>query len=259
MTTRQTSLEQARQEGVTALFGEKYDDRVRVVEVAGTSRELCGGTHVRSTGEVGLFQILGESGIAAGVRRIEALTGEPALAWIGRQRSIIEKLSERLKVDAEGLPERVEKLLETNRALDKKLKRAATRSAVTRLDDILAQAREVNGVPVVAHRVETGDRAALLKMADALREKLPEGAGLLGMLAEDRIQLVAVVGDRAQKKHRLKAGDIVRQAAAVAGGKGGGKPHLAQGGGGDPEKLDQVLEAAPGIVESLLSEHPGKG
>jgi len=257
VTTRQTSLEQARREGVTALFGEKYDDQVRVVEVAGTSQELCGGTHVGSTGEIGLFQILGESGIAAGVRRIEALTGEAALEWIGRQRSIIDQLSARLKVDAEGLTGRVDKLLETNRELDKKLKRAATQKAVTRLDDILEGAREVDDVPVVAHRVEAGDRAALLKMADALREKLPDGAGLLGMLAEDRLQLVAVVGDRAQKEHGLKAGDIIRRAAAVAGGKGGGKPHLAQGGGGDPEKLGEVLEAVPEIIKTLLSEQVG--
>jgi len=257
VSTRQTSLEQARQEGVTALFGEKYDQQVRVVEVAGTSQELCGGTHVGSTGEIGLFQILSESGIAAGVRRIEALTGEAALDWIGRQRSIIDRLSDRLKVDAEGLGERIEKLLETNRELDKKLKRAATQKAVTRLDDILEGARKIDGVPVVAHRVETGDRAALLKMADALREKLPGGAGLLGMLADDRIQLVAVVGDRAQKEHGLKAGDLIRRAAAMAGGKGGGKPHLAQGGGGDPEKLDQVLKAAPEIVKTLLSEQHG--
>jgi alanyl-tRNA synthetase len=257
VTTRQTSLEQARQDGVTALFGEKYDQQVRVVEVAEISQELCGGTHVCSTGEIGLFQILGESGIAAGVRRIEALTGEAALEWIGRQRSIIDRLSERLKVDADGLGERVEKLLAANRELDKKLKRAATQKAVTRLDELLDGAREVDGVPVVAHRVETGDRAALLKMADALREKLTGGAGLLGMLADNRIQLVAVVGDRAQKEHGLKAGDIVRRAAAVAGGKGGGKPHLAQGGGGDPDKLDQVLEAAAEIVKTLLSEGRG--
>ncbi len=259
VTTRQTSLEQARQEGVTALFGEKYDQQVRVVEVAGTSRELCGGTHVRSSGEIGLFQILSENGIAAGVRRIEALTGEPALLWIRRQRSVIRELSERLKVDTDGLLERVEKLLETNRELDKKLKRAATRSAVTRLDDILDGAREVNGVQIVAAQVEVIDRDALLKMADALREKLRRGVGVLGMLAGGRIQLVAVVGDEAQKRDRLKAGDIVRKAAQAAGGKGGGKPHLAQGGGGDPEKLSQVLAEVPEIVGALLADGGRKG
>jgi len=259
VTTRQTSLEQARREGVTALFGEKYDQQVRVVEVTGTSRELCGGTHVGSSGEIGLFQILSESGIAAGVRRIEALTGEPALLWVGRQRSVIRELSEHLKVDADGLLERVEKLLESNRDLDKKLKRAATRSAVTRLDDILEGAREVNGVQIVTAQVEVSDRDALLKMADALREKLRRGVGVLGMLAEGRIQLVAVVGDEAQKRDRLKAGDIVRKAAQAAGGKGGGKPHLAQGGGGDPEKLPQILAEVPEIVGALLAEGGRKG
>jgi alanyl-tRNA synthetase len=254
VTTRQTSLERARQEGVTALFGEKYDQQVRVVEVAGTSQELCGGTHVRSTGEIGLFQILSESGIAAGVRRIEALTGEPALSWVRRQRAVIGELSERLKVDTEGLVERVEQLLETNRELNKKLKRAATRRAVTRLDDLLGEAVKANGVKIVAAQVEVSDRHALLEMADALREKLRRGVGLLGTLADGRIQLVAVVGDEAQKQDRLKAGDIVRRAAQVAGGKGGGKPHLAQGGGGDPGKLDQVLKAVPEIVKKLLSE-----
>jgi alanyl-tRNA synthetase len=253
VTTFHTTLEDARSKGVMALFGEKYDQQVRVVQVAGTSQELCGGTHVESTGEIGLFQIISEGGIAAGVRRIEALAGEAAYLDVHRQRETIRDLSSQLTVGADQLADRVERLLEANRELEKKLKDATARTAVTRLDDILGQAREVMGHQVVAARVEVADRDALLQLADSLREKLPGGVGVLGAVVEDRALLVAVVGEKAQKGNHLRAGDIVREVAQLLGGKGGGKQHLAQGGGGDPEKLSQALAAVPDIIDRKLS------
>jgi alanyl-tRNA synthetase len=252
VTTYQTSLDEARAQGVTALFGEKYDQEVRVVQVAGTSQELCGGTHVKTTGEIGLFVILSEAGVAAGVRRIEALTGEAAYQYARGQLKSIRHLAELLKAAPDKLTERVEKLLASNRELEKRLKDVTIHSAVTQLDDLLAGAQEVDGLQVVAARVEAANRSALLEMADSLRERLRPGVGVLATVAGDDILFVAVVGDEAMTKRKLRAGDIVRKVAQATGGKGGGKPHLAQGGGGDPSKLPKALAAVPGIVRELL-------
>jgi alanyl-tRNA synthetase len=254
VTTYQTSLDDARSKGVTALFGEKYDEQVRVVQLANTSQELCGGTHVDSTGEIGTFQILSEGGIAAGVRRIEALTGEAALAHIRRQNRTIHDLAGQLKVGVDQVVERVEKLLQINRELEKKLKSASARTEVNRLDDLLNSAQDIQGHRLVAARIQVTDRDALLQIADSLREKLPDGVGVLGTVVENRSLLVAVVGDEAQKQTPLHAGDIVREVAKSIGGKGGGKQHLAQGGGGDPKKLPQALAAAADIIGRILSE-----
>ena len=254
VTTYQTSLEEARAQGVTALFGEKYDEKVRVVQVADTSQELCGGTHVGATGEIGLFLIMNEGGIAAGVRRIEALTGKAAYQHVHGQLKSIRDLAELLKVAPNQLRERVEKLLAAREKLEKKLKEASVQSAVTQLDDLLANAQETEGIQVVAARVEVTDRGALLKLADSLREKLPAGVGVLATVTGDGILLVAVVGEEAMAKYKLRAGDIVKRVAQVAGGKGGGKPHLAQGGGGDPSKLPEALTAASKAVSELLQK-----
>jgi alanyl-tRNA synthetase len=252
VSTYQTSLEKARSQGVTALFGEKYDQQVRVVQVADTSQELCGGTHVEATGEIGLFVILSEGGIAAGVRRIEGLTGDGAYRLIRSHRKTLRDLAERLKAGTEQLAERVEKLLTERAELEKKLKSAASQKAVTHLDDILAGAKEVDGLQVVAAQVEAMGRDALLKTADSLRERLKAGVGVLGTVAEGEILLVAVVGEQAMDRSGLRAGDIVRAVARVAGGKGGGKAHLAQGGGGDPARLPEALNSTAATVHELL-------
>ncbi|MCK4271379.1 alanine--tRNA ligase, partial [bacterium] len=235
-------------------FGEKYDEKVRVVQVADTSQELCGGTHVGATGEIGLFLIMNEGGIAAGVRRIEALTGKAAYQHVYGQLKSIRDLAELLKVAPNQLRERVEKLLAAREKLEKKLKEASVQSAVTQLDDLLANAQETEGIQVVAAQVEVTDRGALLKLADSLREKLPAGVGVLATVTGDGILLVAVVGEEAMAKYKLRAGDIVKRVAQVAGGKGGGKPHLAQGGGGDPSKLPEALTAASKAVSELLQK-----
>ncbi len=250
-----TSLREARQQGVIALFGEKYDQRVRVVQMGETSQELCGGTHVQATGEIGLFQITSESGIAAGIRRIEALTGEAAYRHVQDQHKTIHQLARLLKTSPNQLGERVDKLLLAKAELEKKLRNMSARSAVTKMDDFIDRAQQVDGLPVVAAQVEVGDRDALLKMADSLREKLPDGVGVLGSAVAGSTLLVAVVGEKTMERRHLRAGDVVRGVAQVIGGKGGGKAHLAQGGGGDPAKLPQALAAVPEVVQKLL----GKG
>ncbi|MFC1683458.1 alanine--tRNA ligase, partial [Candidatus Zixiibacteriota bacterium] len=250
--TFETSLDDARAQGVTALFGEKYDQQVRVVQLADTSQELCGGTHVEATGEIGLFVILSEGGIAAGVRRIEGVTGEGAYGMARRDRQTLRDLAERLKTNPDQLFERVDKLLADRANLEKKLKNAAAHSAATHLDDILAAAEDVEGLRVATAQVEADGREALLNAADSLRKKLRDGVGVLGSTSQGSLLLVAVVGEDALKTSGLRAGDIVREVAAVIGGKGGGKPHLAQGGGKDPAKLPEALAAVKAIVQKLL-------
>ncbi|KPL18187.1 MAG: hypothetical protein AMJ92_09160 [candidate division Zixibacteria bacterium SM23_81] len=254
VTSYQTSLEEARAKGVMALFGEKYDEKVRVVEVTETSQELCAGTHVQATGEIGLFRIISESGIAAGIRRIEALTGEAAFQHIHDQLKTIRNVAEVLKTTPEQLNERVKKLLDAKGALEKKLQDMTAQSAITQLDDLLAGAQEVDGLRVVAAQVETVGRDALLQMADTLREKLSAGVGVLGTVVGQDALFVAVVGEKAMSERGLRAGDIVKRVAAVVGGKGGGKPHLAQGGGGDPSKLPEALAAVPEAIQGLLQK-----
>jgi alanyl-tRNA synthetase len=257
VTTFETSLDEARAQGVTALFGEKYDQQVRVVQLADTSQELCGGTHVEASGEIGLFMILSEGGIAAGVRRIEAVTGEGAYVMVRRDRETLRGLAERLKTNPDQLFERVDKLLADRANLEKRLKNAAAHSATTHLDDILAEAEDVEGLRVVAAQVEAEGREALLNAADSLRKKLRDGVGVLGAASEGGLLLVAVVGEETLKKSGLRAGDIIREVAAVVGGKGGGKPHLAQGGGKDPARLPEALAAVTSTVRKLLKKDEG--
>ena len=248
----QEELEKAKAMGAQALFGEKYEDQVRVVRIGDFSLELCGGTHVRSTGEIGAFDLLSESGIAAGVRRSEALTGAGAERAARQRRQVLADLGSRLNAAPEELADKIEALLGRNRQLERSLDELRRRVAALETSDLSNGAREVEGVRVVARRTEAEDVPSLRTMADGLRESLGSGVGVLGADIGGKVSFIAVVTDDLIKGRGLKAGDIVRGVAQLAGGSGGGKPHLAQAGGRDPGKLDEALEQVADIVEQQL-------
>jgi alanyl-tRNA synthetase len=252
VSTFQEELEKAKAMGAQALFGEKYDDQVRVVRIGDFSLELCGGTHVRSTGEIGAFDLLSESGIAAGVRRSEALTGAGAERAVRLRRQVLADLGTRLNAAPEELADKIEALLGRNRQLERSLDELRRRVAALESSDLSNGAREVEGVTVVARRTEAEDVPSLRAMADGLRESLGSGVGVLGADIGGKVSFIAVVTDDLIKARGLKAGDIVRGVAQLAGGSGGGKAHLAQAGGRDPGKLDEALEQVACIVEQQL-------
>jgi alanyl-tRNA synthetase len=252
VTPRELSIEEAKKLGAMALFGEKYGDVVRMVEVEGTSRELCGGTHVNATGEIGLFKILSETGIAAGMRRIEAVTGESAYQLVKKQKELLDNLAFLLKTTEENLPERLETLIKTNKQLEKKLKEAQKVSAKGKVEELLEGCVDLDGIKVIAHQMEAESRDDLLKLADTIREKSKSTVGVLAGIIDEKIMFVAVVTDDIIKSRGIKAGDIVKEISQLVGGTGGGKPHLAQGGGKDLTKLKEALDSLPEIVKRLI-------
>lgn len=252
--TFEEDLDRAKAMGAQALFGEKYAQRVRVVRIGDYSLELCGGTHVASTGEIGFFDVVSESGIAAGTRRAEALTGSGAEAAVRQQRDVLESLAAAVNAPIDELPEKVRALLGRQRELERSVNEMRRKLAALEADD-LSGAQEVDGCAVVARRTQVDDVSALRAMADSLREKLGTGVGVLGAEFGGKGSFIAVVTDDLIKERGLKAGDIVRSVAQVTGGSGGGKPHLAQAGARDVAKIDEALAAVAGIV----AEHLGKG
>jgi alanyl-tRNA synthetase len=248
----QIPFEEAKKLGAMALFDEKYGDMVRMIEVEGYSKELCGGTHVSATGEIGLFKILSETGIAAGMRRIEAVTGETAYQLIKKQKELLENLAFLLKTTDENLSDRVEVLIKTNKQLEKKLKEAQKVSAKGKVEELLENCVDLDGIKVIAHQMEVESRDDLLKLADTIREKLKSTVGVLAGIMDEKIVFVAVVTDDIIKSKGIKAGDIVKEISQLVGGTGGGKPHLAQGGGKDLGKLKGALESLPEIVKRLI-------
>ena len=248
------STEEAMASGAMALFGEKYGDRVRVVSIPGFSLELCGGTHVRATGDIGFFTITQESGVAAGVRRIEALTGAGAVAWYQQQRDALHnvvsalnttpeqslEIVQRLQADAKRLAREVEQL---------KMKAAlggGGRSAAGEQDDT----REVKGVKVVARRVSGLEKAALRGLSDSLRDRL--GSGIVVIASENDGRVALVVAVTKDLTTRVQAGRIVKEIAPIVGGSGGGRPDFAEAGGKDPAKIDDLIARAPDLIATLL-------
>ncbi|MGB2805733.1 MAG: alanine--tRNA ligase [Candidatus Zixiibacteriota bacterium] len=252
VTCAQVPFEEAKKLGAMALFGEKYEDIVRMVEVEGFSRELCGGTHVNATGEIGLFKIVSETGIAAGMRRIEAVTGEGAYQLTKKQKELLDDLAFILKTSEENLRERVESLVKTGKQLEKKVKEAQKESAKNRIEKLAECSVKVDGISVIAHQMEAETRDDLLELADTIREKLKVTVGVLAAILDEKIAFVAVVTDDLIKSRNIKAGQVVKEIAKIAGGTGGGKPHLAQGGGGDVGKLKKALDSLPEIVKKMV-------
>ena len=239
--TREMNMDDAVKAGATALFEEKYGDVVRVVSQGDFSQELCGGTHTKQSGDIGLFKILSEGGIASGVRRIEAATGETALAYIQKEQRLIEAAAGLLKGAKEDVVSKVEALLKDKKILEKELESLKAKMASKSVEHMDEAIREVNGVRVISKRVEIENPSQLRDLADKFKTKIGSGVILLGAESHGKALLISVVTDDLIKRH--KAGDIVKAAAKLVGGGGGGRPDMAQAGGTKPENLDQALES----------------
>ncbi|MDR9435861.1 MAG: alanine--tRNA ligase, partial [Thiohalophilus sp.] len=237
--------------GALALFGEKYGEAVRVLRMGEFSMELCGGTHVERTGDIGLFKIISEGGVAAGVRRIEAMTGQRALAWVEENEAQLDELSGLFKGGREQLAERVRQTLEHNRQLEKEVERLKAKLASSQGSDLAAQAQEIDGLQVLAARLDGADPKSLRDTVDQLKNKLGSAAVVLATVSGDKVALVAGVSK--DNTDKLKAGELVNMVAQQVGGKGGGRPDMAQAGGSQPEGLDAALASVPDWVRTQLA------
>ena len=246
----QMDLESAVRSGAMALFGEKYSEQVRVVSVSDFSKELCGGSHVRRTGDIGLFKITSEASSAAGIRRIEALTGDGVLRYLRRAENTLGRISYTLRVKAEEIVPTVERLAESEKQLRKQLEAVKAQSLTAKTGDLVRNARTVKGVQVVAARVPDPDRAAMRQLVDCLRSTVPSSVIVIGASGKGKVALVTAVSR--DLTDRLDAGKIAKQVAGIVDGKGGGRKDLAEAGGKLPEKLDESIDAVYGIVEGML-------
>jgi alanyl-tRNA synthetase len=244
------SMDDAIKHGAMALFGEKYGDTVRVLDI-GSSKELCGGVHVTRTGDIGLFKIVSESGVAAGIRRVEAVTGEGALALV---QSINRKLTEAagaLKTSPDELPTRIAQVQDQVKSLEKEIAALKSKLAAGQGDELVAQAIDVNGIKVLAATMEGADVAGLRETMDKLKDKLKTAAIVLASVADGKVSLIA--GVTADATGKVKAGELVNFVAKQVGGKGGGRPDMAQAGGTDPQALPQALAGVAGWVGERVS------
>ena len=247
VTSEEMPLAEALKRGALAFFGEKYGEQVRVLRMGDFSIELCGGTHVSRTGDIGLFKLKAEAGVASGVRRIEALTAEGALDWVRQREKVLKEAGTILKGSEEEVADKVEKLLAQQRELEKKLAQFQSTLAGSQSDDLLSQARTLNGVRVVASRVDGVDDKGLRELADRLRDKLQPAVVVLGTVQGDRVSLLAAVSKEATQRYH--AGNIIKQIAPLVGGGGGGRPDFAQAGGKDPTRLDEALQKVYELIE----------
>jgi len=248
----QTTLQEARAEGALALFGEKYGAEVRLVRVGNLSRELCGGTHVRATGDIGLLCIVSEGSIGAGLRRLEALVGRAALDYLHRREAILTAAVAQVGAQtAEQLPARIEALQQRVRDLEAELERLQRQGAKERVQDLVSRAETVNGARLLATAVEGVEPKALQDLADELCAALNRGVVILGLAAGAKVSFVCKVADVLVSRG-VHAGDIVRAAAQVAGGRGGGRPTFAQAGGKDPSKLAEALARGAEVARDQL-------
>jgi len=250
--TSQMAFREAVERGAMALFSEKYGDQVRVIEIAGVSMELCGGTHVRTTGEIGLFRIVSEAGVAAGVRRIEAVTGAGAYRRHVHERAVLGELAEILRTGEENLVARTLSLVEEQRELLRQLGRARTSGAGDLVGRLLTGARSVSGAVVIAAPVEVESLDEARKVGDLLRERMESGVAVIGASVGGRTSLFAVSTDDLIGRG-VRADQVVREVASSVGGRGGGKPHLAQGGIPEASRLPEALANVEGVVRTLLS------
>jgi alanyl-tRNA synthetase len=253
VTTEVRSTEEAIAAGAMALFGEKYGDQVRVVSVPGFSMELCGGTHVSATGDIGLLVIVAESGVAAGVRRIEALTGLGAVAWVQEQRASLHGIIDALHVGSGQAVDAIEKMHADTKRLTREVSQLKTKLAMgggasegSSADDAV----DVAGVKLARRKVTDLDKDALRGLADSLKARIKSGVVILASTSDGKVQVVVAV--TSDLTGRIKAGQVVKEIAPIVGGGGGGRPDFAEAGGKQPEKVDEMLDASRSIVEKLL-------
>lgn len=250
--TRVMSYDEAVDVGAMALFGEKYEDSVRVLSIGEFSTELCGGVHAQRAGDIGLMKIVVEAGTAAGVRRIEAVTGECAVAYIGETEKRLSSIAGLVKAGRDDAPTKVAQLLERNRKLEKDLLRLKSQLASAKGGGLISQAADVRGLKVLAARLDGVDAKALRETADQLKDKLGSGALVLGSVVNEKVVLIACVTK--DQLSCIKAGDLVNHVAQQVGGRGGGRPDMAQAGGNDPQALNKALDSVVAWVESVLSK-----
>jgi alanyl-tRNA synthetase len=250
VSTEIKTLDEALSSGATALFGEKYDERVRVVSVPGFSCELCGGTHVGRTGDISLFKIVSEGSVASGIRRIEAVTGAAALQRFLEDEEAVQAVADRLRVGRERVVEAVERLQEEVRQAERELERLRRQLAERESRKAVEHARTVQGVKVVTCRTDVTDRVTMRRMAADMLQRLKSGVVVLGGSENGKVNLVAMVSPDLTAK--LRADQLIRPVAEKVGGGGGGKPELAEAGGKNPERLEEALEFVYEVVDQVL-------
>lgn len=247
---REMPIAEAKALGAMALFGEKYGEVVRVVQIGDYSIELCGGVHVKNTAEIGLFKIQSETGIGAGTRRIEALTGEAAYHFVTEQENKLKEAAKALKTKPLEVPQKIEQLQQELRDIRRENDSLQAKLASAASDDIFSSAEEIDGIKVIHKQVNAKDMASLRQFADNWKDKKIGGVLVLGAVSDEKVNLIAAVSKDAIEQH-LHAGKIIKEVAALCGGNGGGKPDLAQAGGKNPDQLAAALNAVPSIVQKL--------
>jgi len=248
---REMTVEEAKKAGATALFGEKYGDVVRVVSVGNYSMELCGGTHIGSSGEAGLVKIIAENGIASGVRRIEALTGTGAISWYKEKERTLRKVSEIVKSTSEDAPVKVAHLVEEVKNLQKELNSVKEKMMSKSVDSIRDKAEDVSGIKVLAARMDQLDMTALRNMTDTLKNKLGPSVVVLASALDGKVSLV-VSATKDAVSRGVHCGKVISEAAKAAGGGGGGRPDMAQAGGKDINGIDKAMDIAVNIIKEQL-------
>jgi len=248
---REMAYQEALDFGALALFGEKYGDEVRVLKMGDFSTELCGGTHVGRTGDIGLFKIVSESGVASGVRRIEALTGAAAIAYVAEEETRLDQIADLLSASAGDVVDKLRQLFDKQKKLERELESLKAKAASSATQDLSAQAQPIADFRLVAARVDGLDAKALREAVDGLKQKLGDVVVLLAAGGDGKVALAGGVGGAALAK--IKAGDVVAHIAAQIGGKGGGRPDMAQGGGVDSPVLDQALAALPAWIAARVA------
>jgi alanyl-tRNA synthetase len=249
--TQIMSVDEAKKSGAMALFGEKYGESVRVVSMGDFSKELCGGTHVANTGDIKAFKILSESGVAAGVRRIEAITGDGVFAYFDSLEQTLEEAAKLLKTNPAGVVEKITHLQAEVKNLHAQIESMKSRAARDSLGDVMSQVQEIGGVKLLATRVDGVDMNGLRDLGDQLKNKLGDGVILLASVADGKVNLVAMAGDNAQKSG-AHAGNLIKSVAGLVGGGGGGRPGMAQAGGKNPDGVDACLAEAAKVLEGQL-------
>ena len=247
----ETTIEDARAQGAQALFDEKYGDTVRLVKIGDYSKELCGGTHVDSSSQIGLFKILSESGIAAGVRRIEAVTGIEAYNYVKNMESTINEISGVLKSSKKDMVNKIQSTLDDNKTLEKEIEKLKSNLTLSKLDDIIDGISNIDGIDVIYKKLDNLDGNNLRELGDSIKDKLGSVLVVLGSSKDNKVSLIAMATKDLVSKG-IHAGNIIKEIAKVTGGGGGGRPDMAQAGGKDASKIEQALNMVPEIIKSQL-------
>ena len=251
MSTELMTIDEAKASGATALFDEKYGDKVRVVAAGEFSKELCGGTHVSNVGEIGFFKIISETGVAAGIRRIEALTGRNAIRYMEEKQRLLKEACATLKCNEKDILKKINSQGSELKEKDKEIAELKAKLTSGAEDDILNSARDIAGVKVVAYGLEGVDGNALRDLADKIRSKMNSGVVILLSNGGDKVNLVAM-SSKDVLANGIHCGKIIKEVAAVVGGGGGGRPDMAQAGGKNPSNISKAIEVAYEVVENLV-------